>query len=242
MIEGLVEQLLGKDPDQGVVGALGIALSVLAGILGYLVVSRPAARQALRIERSQAYLNLELASIEIFRYKAEKWITMQWLLDGKNRGIGTAQLTEEADQYAYQCLNLFEVASRFRKENIIDKFVYASWVAWFYEMLEVEYFRNRWPIVYVDNYTPELQRIFNAGIALWDAYPEPSEGERPEPGEVGPAGSVGQLRRKAFYHEVGRIIGCPIVYFWVDPELHRQRPIRQYWEYFKRRISGNAPL
>ena len=144
----------------GSVAVIGILLGLVSGIVGYLLVSRPAAMRALRVERSQAYLQLEIASIDTFRFRAEYAYAIRWSLSRSNpKRLSTAILAEQVDQYYYQCLNLFEVASRFRKARIIAPEIYASWVAWFFEALEVRHFRDRWREVYSENYTHELQNL-----------------------------------------------------------------------------------
>lgn len=150
-----------------------------------------------RVEKSAAYLGLELASIDVFKYKADRYEAIGWARTVAGPPPGAdLRLVEEANSFFYQCLNLFEVASRFRKDRIIVPEVYASWVAWFYETLEFPYFRSQWAAEYRDNYTPELRRIFDAGMLLdW-------------------AGTDDNARRKQFYETVGAILECPIISQW----------------------------
>ena len=150
-----------------------------------------------RVEKSAAYLQLELASIEIFRFRSAHWDTIRWA-EGKQVETNKCQdqLEEEADQFYYQCLNLFEVCSRFRHARIVTPDIYGSWVAWFYETLESPYFRKRWAAVYCDNYTTELRRVFEIGMALdWVSGDDLS-------------------RRQQFYQGVGRFLDCPIIRNW----------------------------
>lgn len=153
-----------------------------------------------RVEKATAYLSLELASIEVFKFKAAHFDAIEWARGEENSGGKTKlQLIEEADAFFYQCLNLFEVASRFRKDGIIVPQVYASWVAWFYETLEFPYFRKRWVIEYRDNYTPEVRQIFDSGVRLdW-------------------GGGTNNARREAFYMAVGRVLDCDVIKGWRVP-------------------------
>lgn len=150
-----------------------------------------------RLEKSAAYVALELASIDVFKYKAAHFDAIGWARGGGNpRRKSHAQLKEEADCFFYQCLNLFEVASRFRRQNIIVSEVYASWVAWFYETLEFPYFREQWAQEYRDNYTRELRDIFDAGLALdWSHQDD-------------------NLRRTHFYQAVGHVLKCKSIQSW----------------------------
>ncbi|HEY6816985.1 MAG TPA: hypothetical protein VI168_15720 [Croceibacterium sp.] len=219
MIESWLERLLQNGLSNSTVNAINILLALLAGIFGYVLVSRPAARQALRVERSQAYMQLEIASIDIFKYKAEKAYSLYWSVTEDNfKRIKVDILREEVDQYYYQCLNLFEVASRFRNAKIIDKEIYASWVAWFYEVLEVGYFREQWEKKYRDNYTKELQDIFDGGIALWNKHADVMAIEDPQLlGRPGPVGGPVDLLRREFYEHVGWVIACPVIARWLTP-------------------------
>ena len=152
----------------------------------------------LRIEKSTAYLRLELASIDVFKYKAAHWEALQWAEHGKKHSDRPeAHLEEEADQFFYQCLNLFEICSRFRNEGIIEPSIYGSWVAWFYEVLESRFFRWKWYEEYCDNYTDELRSIFNFGID-----------------EIDWTDSDDRARRERFYKGVGAIVDCPIIKNW----------------------------
>jgi len=152
----------------------------------------------LRIEKSTAYLQLELASTDVFKYRAAHWEALHWAETGErvsDRHEG--QLEEEADQYFYQCLNLFEICSRFRHEEIIDKEIYGSWVAWFFEELESSYFRRKWPLEYCDNYTEEVRAIFDFGCQEID-WDEPDQ----------------QISRGRFYRGVGEIVDCDVIRNW----------------------------
>ena len=152
----------------------------------------------LRVEKSAAYLQLELASLEVFKYKAAHWEALQWAEHAiRHSDRPEGQLEEEADQFFYQCLNLFEVCSRFRAEGIIQPEIYGSWVAWFYEVLESRFFRRKWHLEYCDNYTDELRSIFNFGV---DRLNWKSANDR--------------ARRRAFYRGVGGIVDCDVITAW----------------------------
>ncbi len=189
---------------------VGIVLGLLSGLLGYLLVSRPAAARALRVERSQAYLQLEIASIDTFRFRAEYAYAIVWSLDGSNpKRLRKDILAEQVDQYYYQCLNLFEVVSRFRKEKVIAPEIYASWVAWFFEVLEVRYFREQWRYEYRDNYTRELQQIFDDGIELFERFGLSDYNPGPEEqGQPGAGDDRISLLRDAFYRHVAWVVPC----------------------------------
>lgn len=199
---------------QLLISGLTLLTGVGGGVLSYFLLSKPGKEREERLEKSQAYLQLELASIEVFKYKAAHWYSVNWAMTRENpERRQLARMREEADQYFYQCLNLFEIASRFRKEGVIVAEIYASWVAWFFETLEFPYFREQWRTAYRDNYTKEVRAIFDAGLGLgWDAIEDEN------------------VLREAFYSKVGDIIECDEIRKWrigipddADAEEHGQR-------------------
>ncbi|RPF72518.1 GNAT family N-acetyltransferase [Aurantiacibacter spongiae] len=198
---------------EALIASVALLLSVLSFGFTYWLDRRGHHRED-RIEKSSAYLGLELASIEVFKYKAEHWDALEWGETGINPlDKPAAQSREEADAFFYQCLNLFEVASRFRKDGVIQPEIYASWVAWFYETLEYGYFRERWAAEYRDNYTTETRDIFDAGCALnW-------------------SGGSENLRREKFYATTGQIVGCEEIARWrgeVPEERNQANALRDH--------------
>ena len=178
--------------------AVALATGIAGGMLGYFLLSKPGKEREERLEKSQAYLQLELASIEVFKYKAAHWYSMDWAVRGRNpEEWPIERIREEVDQYFYQCLNLFEIASRFRNEGVIVPEIYASWVAWFFETLEFPYFRAQWTGAYRDNYTREVRDIFDAGVRLrWNDVEDEN------------------VLREAFYGKVGDIVECEQIRGW----------------------------
>jgi hypothetical protein len=225
---GLVTELLAEAKElfgslDTAINAINLLIALIAGGLSYLFVSLRAARQALRVERSQAYMDLEIASIDSFRYRAEYAYAIHWAVTEKNpRRTNERILKEQVDQYFYQCLNLFEVASRFRKAKIITPDVYASWVAWFFEVLEVEYFRKQWDLEYRDNYTQELQAIFDGGLNLWARLAPDHVTDDPDHlGRPGEEGDITDTLRKEFYRHVGWVVPCSVIAGWIEKPQRR---------------------
>ncbi|WP_233548406.1 hypothetical protein [Aurantiacibacter zhengii] len=227
----------------GSIAVIGILLGLVSGIVGYLLVSRPAAMRALRVERSQAYLQLEIASIDTFRFRAEYAYAIQWSLTGSNpKRLNTGMLAEQVDQYYFQCLNLFEVASRFRKAKIIAPEIYASWVAWFFEALEVRYFRENWQDNYHDNYTRELQRIFDGGIALFEHYGlrnyNSGSEENDHPDDIK---EKLQAARDAFYRHVAWVVPCAMIGEWLAQSDQSSSDDRLAHRFYRRRHKLSSP-
>ena len=200
-----------------IIALVALAISVLAGLYSWWTgregrrLERHVAARDDRVEKSTAYLELEVHSSEAFRYAAENCDAMKAFEStdpaGRRPSTGSknAQITR---QYYYQCLNLFEVCSNFRRHDVVDKTVYASWVAWFHEVLDQWYFRELWDGDLRENYTPDVRHIFDLGIQI---YARESDPER---------------RRRAFYKAVAGLFGgCAIIAHW--PDTVQVRPV---WE------------
>lgn len=195
-------------------------------------------------------MDLEIASIDTFRYRAEYAYAIHWSLTDKNpKWTNESILKEQVDQYFNQCLNLFEVASRFRKSHIISAEVYASWVAWFFEVLEVKYFRDQWVSEYRDNYTLELQSIFDGGVNLWNNPAGDHVVDDPDVlGRPGVEGDLTDALRKEFYKHVGWVVPCSVIATWVEKPRSRSalaailawRADLALWIYRKRHQLGQS--
>lgn len=180
--------------------ALGIALvSLLISLVTYVFTE---AREA-RVEKSSAYLNLEVQSGVAFQYAA----THAELMDPLRKPQKPVQLRRD-DEYRracettlnlyFQSLNLFEVCARFRRQKIIAPEVFASWVAWFYEIQDDWYFREMWPTEIRSNYTDDVRAIFDTGCQIFKSPLAP------------------EARQAAFYAAVADIMDCRLVRGWLD--------------------------
>jgi len=114
-----------------------------------LVITILSARKANRVEREENYIQLELASNELFRFEADH----------------AAQLEP------FQ-LNLFEIAVRLREQDRFGKIAFGTWVVWFYDTLNEWFFREEWPTLR-ENYTVELRGIFDEMLEQFDTSEDP---------------------------------------------------------------------
>jgi hypothetical protein len=182
---GFVQAMMDQ-PGNNLITGLALTVSLAA-----LVYTHATNRRESRVEKSSAYLDLETTSSEIFRYQAEKFIAMKPARSWDGRASSWPPDSEEAaelaEQFYYQCLNLFEVASNFRKKEIVNHGVFASWVAWFYELLEEAYFRKTWTVIRT-NYTDDVRNIFDAGLLIFAS------------------GLAEPLRCRAFYEAVAQTL------------------------------------
>jgi len=175
--------------------ALPIALAALLVSIFY---NRQARRQSLRVEKSTAYLSLEMHSSEVFKYEAEHDVKLAPFRTTSEPPLLLAEpgAAGMAENLYFQTLNLFEVCTRFRRDDIIDVDIFASWVAWFYDTLDDWYFRRLWQEGMRDNYAHCLRVIFDEGVRVF--------------ADLGDAGEplVDAKRRMAFYQAVGRVMNC----------------------------------
>ncbi len=196
-------------------GALIVGL--LTGLITSMLSMRANQREA-RAEMSTAYLGLETHSSAIFQFEAENAEAMEpYRLPKKPMRLpkgGAGQKVTE--QLYFQSLNLFEVAANFRKQGIVDHTVFASWVAWFYELNSDWYFREIWDDIRA-NYTPDVRSIFDAGMLVFDA-PDLSDEER----------------LRAFYFGVSNALGgCAVVETWLETSKDRSKERDWFASYLK---------
>lgn len=155
-----------------------------------------------RIEKSSAYLELEVNSSEAFRYQAQHAAVMERLRRWERPDVvplAESEAWETTLNYYFQCLNLFEVCANFRRNKIIQPQVFASWVAWFFDLLKDWYFRSIWDSELRSNYTRDVRNIFDLGTDIFREHPEP------------------EVREREFYKAVAYLMGgCPTIANWLD--------------------------
>ena len=149
-----------------------------------------------RFHKFNIYQNLEFASNEIFRFEAAHSEEIASFLKVTKDQHGPNGDIFIIDSYLYQILNLFELAIKYRKENLLDKNVYGSWVIWKYDILESWYFRQCWREIRL-NYTKDLRDIFDGSVDGFD-----------------PAMNVADRREKFFSH-VAKILKCREISKWL---------------------------
>lgn len=188
--------------------AAGIAF--MAFLVSFLS-NRTTRKDSLRVEKSNAYLQLEVASSDVFRYEAEKSGTIEAF---RKTQVSDAEKAEAEDDKAgaavaynlyFQTLNLFEVCTRFRRQDVIEHEVFASWVAWFYDTLDDWYFRDQWDDLRT-NYKRDVRDIFDMGVAIF-GKDRMGESDSPE---------VDDARKAAFYDLVARQMQCSEIAGWLD--------------------------
>lgn len=186
---------------EALIAAAALALSLLSFGFTWWLDRRGHLRDD-RIEKSTAYLQLEMHSSEAFRFAAENSEIMHPYESSDEpkpspkRNSRAAQVTR---QYYYQCLNMFEVCSNFRRNGVIDKQVYASWVSWFHEVLNQWYFRELWVGGMRDNYTRDVRNLLDAGVQIYALHDDP------------------ETRLRQFYAAASHMLGgCEVIRHWLD--------------------------
>ncbi len=176
-------------------------------------------RRERRIEKSTAYLDLEVHSSEAFRYQADNADTMSALRVARRPAAVPAPgdpAWETTLNYYFLCLNLFEVCANFRRNSIVRAEVFASWVAWFHDILSDWYFQSIWRSELRNNYTRDVRNIFDVGVEIFERETDLVRRER------------------EFYLAVAYLIGgCHVVESWLDelstgpiwPPSSSRRPI-----------------
>ena len=183
------------------------ALIALGAFVTAFLFSRNARRDALRVEKSSAYLNLEVASSDVFKYEAEHseklapYRLLRASATARRKAIADAPNAVFAYNLYFQTLNLFEVCARFRRQDVIEHEVFASWVTWFYDTLDDWYFRDQWAGLR-DNYTDDVRDIFDLGIRIFDDLGDGAD-------EV-----VDRKRRRRFFEWVAAHMNCTEIRDW----------------------------
>jgi len=199
---------IGDTSATNIIALLALGVSLLAAVFTWFNnrettrLGRHVAARDDRVEKSSAYLQLEVHSSEAFRFAASHCDAMRPYETTERPARLPRSDRENAEltrQYYFQCLNLFEVCSNFRRHEVVDKQVYASWVAWFHEVLDQWYFRELWAGEMRENYTPDVRHIFDIGLRIYALH------------------SDGEQRRREFYKAVGHLFGgCKIIENWPD--------------------------
>lgn len=177
---------------QAIVGVIGTVLSLLSLLLAFLVLYWDKLNER-RLQCREIYQQLELASVELFRFECEQaeLVGLLWNEGDEAQADLTTAQGYQVRAYTCQILNLFEMAVRFRIDGTMEPDVFGSWVIWMHDLSSASRFRAIWPELR-PNYVVELREILDAGVACGDQNPE--------------------LRRAAFFSAVAaQFDNCPYV-------------------------------
>lgn len=175
---------------QAVIALFGITV----GIVTYVITHRKEANRERRQANREVYQRLELASIDLWRNEGkDEMIRLLW--DG---GKIPVQYFERLrlENAACQYLNLFEMAVQFRKDGVIPREVFGSWVIWMFEFGEAKLLPQLWDNIEL-NYTPALRKVISYSIEVW----QDDDLEYEE-------------KRDRFFNHVADHFGCEIIRDW----------------------------
>jgi len=144
-----------------------------AGFISVIIIFIVQIKINTRVSKREIYQRLEFASIDLFRFELENSI-YSWRLYDQNYQIPLENSKEyhEIENHLTQLLNIFEMIIEFRNEKIVDSKIFASWIAWFWEISQLKNFAIIWRGAKY-HYTVDLQFILNSGIASdgdWNTY------------------------------------------------------------------------
>ena len=155
-------------------------------------------RREIGIQKIELYHRLESGSIELFKFEAAHGEILAPFLELTRSTTAPTEEDRRIKRKFYeQTMNLFEMAARFRKKNIIEREVYGSWVIWYYDTLCQWGFREEWPDLR-QNYTPEPRAIFDRFVLEFDATEDDA------------------VRKRRFFRHVSEITNCPVIARWLD--------------------------
>lgn len=185
-------------------------------------------RAQLKAQRHDVYQNLEIESNEIFKFEASH---RDEILGFKSRIAAASFVAEQARgdmdgkaaekymlarKYYENTCNIFEVAARLRRADIVPHEVFGSWVAWYFDTLCEWGFRAAWGDLR-DNYTSEMRSVFDDFVTRlikqWDipAARAANGGEA-----LLPSDSDVEALRRDFYRHVGTYFHCKAILNWLD--------------------------
>lgn len=144
----------------------------VAGFLALILITVLQHQATKTVTKREIYQRLELASIDLFRFEFEHSERV-FVLYSEDETLPPTKSRQYRDvlNHVTQILNLFEMIVMFRREKIISPAIFASWVAWFWDMSQTPNF----VIIWKDNssnYTRELQFVLDSGVesADWQEY------------------------------------------------------------------------
>jgi len=151
-------------------GSITSVLSIASAALAIVISNRQESIKSLESTRDQTYQNLEIESINLFRFEIEN-VELARLIWDDSKSYADVQADPNASyqvlQHLCQILNLFEMAVRHKEKGNAHEDVFASWEAWIYDLCSSKMFLHYW---YLDdlksNYIPLFQEIIDSGIKL----------------------------------------------------------------------------
>lgn len=176
------------------------AISVMIALMAVLTTLWFENKRHKEVAFKEIYQQLELASIELFRFESgnKHLVDLIWMESKKEISSDPAEhfiLTN----YVCQYLNLFEMAVRFKKEKVMPDDVFGSWITWVFDLCSAPGFKKIWMHCKY-NYISDLRIVINAGIHI-------AEKELPE-----------HEARVEFFHFMAEKYKSELILKWFETE------------------------
>jgi len=161
MIEifGQIESFIVAHP--AIVAIATIAVPVVT-VIALLISLLHQTKQTNKIAKRDNYLQLELASIDLFKFEMEQSIKT-WRLYNDKHVITKPQQDEKETQeiremtnHVTQILNIFEMSIELHRKNVFDDKIFSTWIKWIHEFAQLENFQKLWKNELNQHYTQEL--------------------------------------------------------------------------------------
>jgi GNAT superfamily N-acetyltransferase len=142
-----------------IVGSGGFLAAVIA-LVSFISTSK----KQRKIEKTRMYQQLELASIDLFRWeiankKTILKISEEYKKEKEHRNISDED-KEFMEGYYFQTMNLFELCISSAEEQTLPGKEFGTWLPWIHKLANEDGFKEIWPEVKT-NYTPECRKIMD---------------------------------------------------------------------------------
>jgi hypothetical protein len=119
------------------------------------------------LQRRRTYTELEFEASRIFTVCVEHPDVPRYLQGDLPPEQANRQIEEKAFWFVSQVLNIFEIATSFRREGLVSKELFATWVSWFHELGTSARFGDYWDGRHLrSNYKSDLRKIMDAAQRL----------------------------------------------------------------------------
>jgi hypothetical protein len=168
-------------------------------------------RKENKLTQRELYQQIELASIDLFRFEGENEELISYVWEKKDLPPRDSAKYYCIVEYVAQILNLFEITCRFKKQKVIEDQVFGTWVKWFFDMWFAPNFPVFWEAAQL-NYTSELQGIMACGRKVRKLFDESKK----------PYEEMEESLLKTFYTDVGTLTKNKNICMWLDDSKARK--------------------
>jgi hypothetical protein len=166
-----------------------------------------------KLQHRRNYLNLELEASRIFQVCVEN-PEVPLYLKGDLSPVPNSHVAERCYWFICQTLNVFEIIISFRKEEMVEDRLFATWISWFHELGTSERFADYWiGQTLCAHYKPELQQIMDEALRL----------RRQRPAEFDNNTELQLKELEAFHRQAARILQDSSIDRHFDDSMSRNR-------------------